>query len=314
MAHITFIHGLSNKPAADALHAIWKRSLMKGPKPLDLDEQGVTTSMVYWADILYESPDPNTADYESFLESRVEEVDASGDAAIPIGMSSAEISFLQRARAGLTTMSDAEIESVNPAGPDVTSLERIPLPWPIKKRIMAAYIRDAHHYLFNVKFSPRTGATYQVQDEIRGRFLAALNAVPRTSAPHIVVSHSMGTLIAYDCLKRIPECPRIDGLMTLGSPLGVDEVQDCFAPEWSRRDGYPGEKISSRWVNVFDRLDVVAGAAPEIANDFCIGGLCKIEDLNVTNEGSWRHSIVKYFARNEVRSALRNMLGLEPSL
>jgi hypothetical protein len=211
-------------------------------------------------------------------------------------------------------MSESEFESTAAASPSNTPFERIPLPWSIKKRIMAAYIRDAHHYLFNVKFSPRAGVTYQVQDEIRRRFLTALHAVPRTSSPHIVVGHSMGTLIAYDCLKRMPGCPQIDGMMTLGSPLGLDEVQDCFAPEWTRRDGYPSENILSPWVNVFDRLDVVAGADPEIANDYCFGGHTKIEEMSVTNEGAWRHSIVKYFMRDEVRVSLRKMLGLDLSV
>lgn len=293
---------------------------MKGTKPLDLDEQGVTTSMVYWADVLYEAPDPNIADYESFLENHVDEVDGSGDAAIPLGASAAEIRFIQRARARFTAMSESKIESATAAtaataaSPAITPFERIPLPWSIKKRIMAAYIRDAHHYLFNVKFSPRAGVTYQVQDEIRTRFLTALHAVPRTSSPHIVVGHSMGTLIAYDCLKRMSICPQIDGMMTLGSPLGVDEVQDCLAPEWTRGDGYPSKNVLSHWVNVFDRLDVVAGADPEIANDFCFGGNAKIEDKCVTNEGAWRHSIVKYFIRDEVRASLRKMLGLELAL
>lgn len=287
---------------------------MKGEKPFDLEEQGVTTSMVYWADVLYEAPDLNIADYESVLENRVDEVDGGGDAVIPIGASEAEVRFIQRARARLTAMSDAEIESANVASPARTSFERIPLPWAIKKRIMAAYIRDAHHYLFNVKFSPRAGVTYQVQDEIRRRFVAAMHAVPRTSAPHIVVGHSMGTLIAYDCLKRMPKCPQIDGMMTIGSPLGVDEVQDCLAPEWTRRDGYPSEKNLPCWVNVYDRLDVVAGGDPEISNDFCVGGHATIEDKSVMNEGAWRHSIIKYFMREEVRMTLKKMLGLELAL
>jgi pimeloyl-ACP methyl ester carboxylesterase len=56
--------------------------------------------------------------------------------------------------------------------------------------------------------------------------------------PHIVVSHSLGTVIAYDCLKRIPECPAVDGLITLGCPLGLDEIQDKLQPGWTRADGF----------------------------------------------------------------------------
>jgi hypothetical protein len=120
----------------------------------------------------------------------------------------------------------------------------------------------------------------------------------------------MGTMIAYDCLHRVAECPRIDSLMTLGSPLGVDELQDCYKPEWSRDNGYPDGKIASRWINVFDALDVVCGADPRLANDFRLGGAARITEISVTNDGAWRHSIAKYFARSEVRAALRDLLGL----
>jgi hypothetical protein len=77
-----------------------------------------------------------------------------------------------------------------------------------------------------------------------------------------VVSHSMGTIIAYDCLMHEPDCPPVDGLLTIGSPLAVDEVQDFF-PNWTRDDGFPSKKLHGPWVNVFDPLDVVAGADPQ---------------------------------------------------
>lgn len=313
MPHVTFIHGLSNKPEAEILHQIWKRALMNGANPLDLGDRGVTTSMVYWADVLYPAPDPNVADYESAQEKKPEEVDGSGGAGIPVGTTEAEKYFLKAFRARQTRMSDPEIEATktNTADDDMaTQLERIPLPWWIKKKIMAAQIRDAYLYLFNKAFSPRPETTYLVQDEIRRRFIAALKAAP-ADGPHVVVSHSMGTMVAYDCLKRVPDCPAIDGLMTMGSPLGVDEVQDCFKPEWTRENGYPGDKIKASWVNLFDRLDVVCGADPELANDYYAASVNKIKDISVTNDGAWRHSIVKYFARDETRHALAEMLVLK---
>ena len=312
MPHITFIHGLSNKPEADILHQIWRRALAKGTNDLDLGTEGVTTTMVYWADVLYPEPDPNVADYESTLERNPQELDASGDAKIPVGSTDKERHFLQSMRAHDTRLSDAEIAGASDKGSTddkATKLERIPLPWWIKKKIMEAKIRDAYLYLFNKEFSPRPGTSYRVQDEIRARFIKALKAAP-ASGPHVIVSHSMGTMVAYDCLKRVQGCPAIDGLMTMGSPLGIDEVQDCFQPEWTRSNGYPKDKMRSQWNNVYDHLDIVCGADPKLANDYCDKGAERIQDIHVTNEGAWRHSIVKYLARDEVRSTLRRMLGL----
>ena len=312
MPHITFIHGLANKPAAETLYHIWLRALAKGNNGLALGPLGVSSKMVYWADVLYPEPDPNVADYESTSESAPHEVDAGGDARTPIGTNEKEKRFIQRMREQDTTMTDEEIKHADDQGSaneHATKLERIPLPWAIKEKIMAAKLRDAYVYLFNKEFSPRPGVTYKVQNHIRQLFIDALKSAPQ-SGPHIVVSHSMGTIIAYDCLKRVPECPAIDCLMTMGSPLGIDEVQDCLEPQWTRSNGYPKGGIKSEWVNIFDRLDVVCGADPKIANDFCDGDVERIQDIEVGNEGVWRHSIVKYFARDEVRTALRKALHL----
>src|SRR5687768_13440162 len=60
MPHITFIHGISNKPAADKLLRLWRDSLAQdllgNDDSLDLGSMGVSSSMIYWADILYDEP------------------------------------------------------------------------------------------------------------------------------------------------------------------------------------------------------------------------------------------------------------------
>ena len=162
---------------------------------------------------------------------------------------------------------------------------------------METLLRDVHHYLFNVEFSPRPGASFRVQDEIRRRFLDAVIEGSEKPGPHIVVSHSMGTVIAYDCLKRVPECPEVDGLMTIGSPLGLDEIQDKLQPGWSRNDGFPHERVRGGWINVYDRFDPVAGIDPE-RSATTTGGAARrsVRDINEQNSGKWRHNIGKYFA------------------
>jgi pimeloyl-ACP methyl ester carboxylesterase len=185
----------------------------------------------------------------------------------------------------------------------------VPLPWFIKQRFLETFLRDAHHYLFDVEFTPRPGTTYRVQQEIRRRMIEALNA-PEVTSPHVVVSHSMGTIIAYDCLKRVGDCPRIHALMTLGSPLGIDEIQDKLRPEWRRHDGFPSTTVETEWVNIADPLDVVCGPDPKIGNDFRRNGEAVVADLLVSNPGLWRHNIVEYFHRETTAQKLRQLLGL----
>ena len=80
MAHVTFIHGISNKPASDALLAIWRRTLAEAEDALPLGDLGVTSSLVYWADLMYASPDADVAAHEGVLENTPQAIDASGGA------------------------------------------------------------------------------------------------------------------------------------------------------------------------------------------------------------------------------------------
>ncbi len=311
MAHVTFIHGLANKPAADLLHPIWKRALAKNDG-FSLDDEGVTSTMVYWADVLYPQPDGNLADHESeATDARLAKLDGAGAAGLPVGATADERHFIAAMRERDVSMDEDKLKDAGDLGvhgEEATPLERVPLPWWIKKRIMEAKIRDAYLYLFDKEFSPRPGVTYRVREEIRSRFMAALKVGAAKTGPHVVVSHSMGTMVAYDCLKRVTGCPAIDALITMGSPLGIDEVQDCYAPEWTRRDGYPAATIKNEWVNFLDHLDVVCGADPKLANDFRYNSNRRIRDIRVSNDGAWRHSVVKYFAQESVRGALRRLL------
>jgi len=71
--------------------------------------------------------------------------------------------------------------------------EAIPLPWFIKERVMKRLLKDVHHYLFNERFSPRPGETYEVQTELRKRFINQLIADKNNSTgAHVVVSQRRG--------------------------------------------------------------------------------------------------------------------------
>lgn len=308
MGYVVFAHGLDNKPEADFLFKLWKRKLAHDDG-LDLDTCGISACMYYWADVFYDSPDTNLAAYESAF---------GGVEGLPTHEEPAELNRLEhkddeRIR-GLARRLDIDpdtVEENQPTPQEVAAVqqERVPVPAWLRKRIMARFVRDAHHYFFNMNMSPRPGASFRVRDELRRRFMQCLQPAP-DRGPTVVVSHSMGTIVAYDCLMHEPDCPAIDGLMTIGSPLGLDEVQDFF-PKWTRTDGFPSHKLKGPWVNVFDPLDVVAGADPYLANDYMRGGLPVVEDLREDNWGTWRHSISKYLQGSKLRRRLADMLGAE---
>jgi pimeloyl-ACP methyl ester carboxylesterase len=148
----------------------------------------------------------------------------------------------------------------------------------------------------------------RVRHDARGRALDALAAAEQAPRPHVVVGHSLGSVIAYDVLKNVDEAPVCDGLVTLGSPLGLDEVRDRLDPGWSRWDGFPAAKVDRSWVNVFDRLDPVCGFDPVLANDYRREGRPVVSDVDEPNWGIWRHSIGKYFRGSRLRKSLVALL------
>ncbi len=311
MPHVTFVHGISNKPPADELSRIWRRALAE--HELDLDAHGVTSSMVYWADLLY--PEPLTQPEYGYEDAKDPELEGLPDVGMA-WMVEAEGEEAQFVKGLAGSIRYDELASDDPeldvgSTPEGEGFERVPLPWFLKRRLMKVFLRDVHHYLFDAEFSPRPGDKRRIQTEIRARTVDALDRVAPEDGPHIVLAHSLGTVIAYDCLKRVGECPAVDGLITVGSPLGLDEVQDRLRPEWSRDGGFPSERLRGNWVNVFDRLDPVAGFDAELANDYRADSKPTVHDIDEPNWGKWRHSIVKYLARPRLGGELRRMLGLE---
>ncbi len=322
MGHITFVHGIMNQPSPARLLSSWKRDLADGGDGVDLDVYGVTSSMVYWADVMYaaatDAPGAQESiEYEGVEPGALTEVDESYiDSA-----SGEEKAFIESMISDLDLDHPDDIEQathpVEAGGQDppvaaqarvaaASALEAVPLPWFIKRPMMRVLLRDVHHYLFNSSHSPRAGANFKVRDEVRKRFVGDLGEID--GSPHVVVAHSLGSVIAYDCLKRVADTKKVDMLITLGTPLGLSEVQHNLKPEWSKDDGFPDEL--PRWVNVVDRLDPVCAADPLLANDYKRKRQPEVVDEVVSNGGAFRHPSGKYFRQQVVQAAVRQGLGI----
>ena len=77
--------------------------------------------------------------------------------------------------------------------------------------------------------------------------------------PFVVIAHSQGSLIAYDVLSS-PEFAGLDIrlFVTIGSPLGIQEVQDQLLVHTGQTGGLRVPACVGRWINVADPLDPVA--------------------------------------------------------
>ena len=101
-------------------------------------------------------------------------------------------------------------------------------------------------------------------------------------------------------------------LVTIGSPLGLEEIKDALV-EWDERNGLRVPDCVTRWVNVADRLDVVA-LDPELGNEYRANARgVEVEDvarLGVNLDSPLQpHSGTGYLRARPVRDPVRETVG-----
>jgi hypothetical protein len=332
MAYLTFIHGMANKPPYQALKDSWCDALSRsdpargsfpphGNAGVDLAMNSVGFDMTYWADVLYAEPEAIAAiAQEALLEAIEGRSVKKGKAklATPKWRSrvkgAEEKAFVAEVEAVFESRLDGYV-AIDPKTKRKRKVTQeslrneLRLPEFIQKPLLEELLRDVHHYFYSVEHQARKpdGPTYNVRTELRKRFMDAVKIGASAPGPHVVVSHSMGTIIAYDCLRNCADCPPIDTLITLGSPLGLDAVQDKLKPAGAKRVDYP-TKVKRAWINVYDKLDPVVGFDPKFANDYKRDGKKVVKDIEEPNWGKWRHNIVKYLSGPKFRAELRDAL------
>jgi hypothetical protein len=75
LGHVTFVHGIGNKPEPSVLLEHWRAALLDDDG-IDLASLGVSSSLVYWADVLYPQPLVDASGDESALLELAPMVDA----------------------------------------------------------------------------------------------------------------------------------------------------------------------------------------------------------------------------------------------
>jgi hypothetical protein len=119
--------------------------------------------------------------------------------------------------------------------------------------------------------------------------------------PVVVVSHSLGTMIAYDVLSEPRFAARgVPLLVTLGAPLGYTEIQDVIARPL--RIPVPVQL----WANFADPLDVVT-LDTTLADDFSGGS--RIIDTQVDNLSSNNHDSGGYLRTPQVHSRMATAIS-----
>ncbi|HUE10004.1 MAG TPA: hypothetical protein VMQ54_03650 [Steroidobacteraceae bacterium] len=330
---VVFVHGLAKKPAPEKLEEIWRWALMRddpkgdvfpNPNPgIDLNDEGVPAVFNYYADVFYgEEYETELASYyesnrEAANETEVPPENVSkvaGEITPPHPETPREQRFLdeferkmrQQPSPPTPLSARPRPKALAPGQLEIASW----LPGPVKEAMIKRAAMEAYYFLFDKEYLRADGKRFQVRAELRRRLLEALHAMSDQAEKTVLVTHSMGTMVAYDVLRNCGGCPPIDTLFTLGSPLGVQEVQDELVAADRRTVDFPSARLR-RWINVYDPLDVVCGAGPILSNDFESADGRSIEDLKESNWGSWRHTISHYFAGKIFRNRLAEAIGVE---
>ena len=300
-ASVVYIHGNGNKIREDPLKLEWDTALFG-------QDMGAATRMAYWARVCYPQPLPDPASDgldlpaispleatppavespEAFIERTLREVaplENSADAQVPVGRGLLE-SWLR----DMTYAADALAEGENIAPPPTSSLTALPFPRALRTMAFRALVQrtfvDVYAYFFG-------GFRDQMRQVVR-------DALAAVSPPVIVIGHSLGSIIAYDVLReQNSSALEVPLFVTVGSPLGVTEVQDLVEQPLD----VPTEVAA--WRNASDARDLVAldhTIRPEYAPPE------KCTDFYVVNDSDNHHGIGEYLRTVAVRQPVLELV------
>jgi len=120
-----------------------------------------------------------------------------------------------------------------------------------------------------------------------------------TNEPTLVVSHSLGTVVAYNILRKKKR--NITGLITLGSPLGIQAIRKRLEPPAVVRPDV------STWANIYDEADIVA-LNPLHSQSFAMFDE-PIIDIAIHNDSGNRHNIKPYISDIETVSRIHRIVS-----
>lgn len=230
------VHGLSNKPAAAVLQEEWRLAIMEGQQNIGNEGQDFEFIMVYWADLLYLSPEEKGEYAPAAPGTIVSGPDDSWWAWV--------VDASLRAVGGLW-----DVWNRLGGGDAVT------------QRIIAAHFRDLDLYY---KGNLENGE--KAKNALRERLAPLLRAQDANSVT--LIGHSMGSIIAYDCLLDLEsEGITVDNFVTIGSPLGLPTVKHEIEKERGHIPPLPPRNVTGEWHNFSDRQDLVT-VDHALADDF----------------------------------------------
>jgi hypothetical protein len=242
---IIAVHGLGNKPEPAVLTEGWLKAIREGLDRIAKPHRDIPFEMVYWANIAYAAPlNLNEKDPEALLFLR-EPYSPSPDLP-PAKPRRAHLALLNFVEKHLDRFFlRPNMEETFPAA---------------SAKMMEHYFADLNTYytdecrsLENKDCSVKT-ATQQRLIQLLGKY---------KGYEILLLTHSMGSIIAFDTLSNPENAFEIHTLVTMGSPLGIPPiVARIFQAQnqWNPALKKPKtpNSIWPHWYNLSDLRDTVA--------------------------------------------------------
>jgi len=239
------IHGLGNKPPEELLRKWWKKAIREGLKAIGQPRLFFKFELVYWAHFFHPEPlNPKEKDKKHKLYLR--------ESYAPAGEFTTQrtskwkrkvLDYIERQLDRILLNKDKSISF-----PAITDF------------ILHHYFRDLEEYYTSTCVEPHASPC-PAKAVIRRQLTRALEK--HRGKDILLIAHSMGSIIAYDVLLRLPPEVKIDTFVTIGSPLGLPVIMGKIMEELGShapedRILRTPESILREWHNFSDLQDKVA--------------------------------------------------------
>jgi len=286
-----YVHGIGAHPPKDVWKGEWDLALFgKG--------MGERTRAAYWADILHPPS-----------EWRPKALGGKPSGKLDVGQVLADAGVdpdNEEAQAFVHDLVDSVAGGGRLTRSRTVGKRVIPLPEflrnPISEAVLRWFVKDTAAYFFDA----------EVRRQIQQRLI---DEIPSRGEPFVLVTHSQGTIISFEVLSemRLQDRAVVAQYVTLGSPLGLQEVQDQLRKRGLECKVPTGVRL---WDNFADRLDPVA-LDRTLADDFAPRGGVSIKDHLIVNQrlrerrGVNPHDSVGYLSHRDVRAVVHRAMRFD---
>ncbi len=243
------IHGLANKPPKTVLKEWWEESIREELKKRKRPFGNIPFKMVYWANFLYKYRlhDDNKYSFDDYFNEQPYRK------AKPGALKEYQEGWLDYLRQKTQSIFDGPIDTLKQTmGMDF-----------VTDALLEKKLKDLHFYYSERKIDNGKGKLRSARLVLQENLEEVL--VAHKNYTIMLISHSMGSIIAYDVLRNLGRKNKgaeVSHFVTIGSPLGLPHVKGKIESERNynnRRNRVRTPSIvTESWVNFADRRDPVA--------------------------------------------------------